>query len=73
MELLDGIFKMEYMKDNVSKEKKKDLEDFYIMMAHFIKDTGFKTNMKVMEKKLLNVKMSMKEIGNMAKKMETES
>jgi len=69
MELLDGIFKMEYMKDNVSKEKKKDLEDFYIMMAHFIKDTGFKTNMKVMEKKLLNLKMCMKVNGKKEKKM----
>ena len=43
MELQDGIFKMEYMKDSVFKEKKKDLEDFCIVMAHFIKDTGFKT------------------------------
>jgi hypothetical protein len=29
--------------------------------------------MKVMEKKLLNVKMSMKEIGNMVKEMGLES
>jgi len=73
MELLDGILKMEYMKDSVFKEKKKGLEDFYIMMAHFIKVNGFKTYKKVMEKKSLNVKMCMKEIGNMAKKMVLEN
>ena len=43
MELQDGILKMEYMKDSVFKEKKKGLEDFCIVMAHFIKDIGFKT------------------------------
>ena len=43
MELQDGTLKMEYMKDSVSKEKKKDLEDFCTLMAHFMKDTGFKT------------------------------
>ena len=49
MESQFGILKMEYIKVSVSKEKKKDLEEFYTQMAHFIKDTGFKTNMNGME------------------------
>ena len=69
MELLDGILKMEYMKDSVSKEKKKGLEDFYIVMAHFIKGNGFKTNMKDKEKKCVQTMMCMKVNGKMEKKM----
>jgi len=37
---------MAYMMDFVSKEKNKDLEDLYLMMANFIKDTGLMTNKK---------------------------
>ena len=43
MESQIGILKMEYIKVSVSKEKKKDLEEFYTLMAHFIMETGFKT------------------------------
>ena len=45
-ELQDGFIIMAYMMDFVSKEKNKDLEDLYLMMANFIKDTGLMTNKK---------------------------
>ncbi len=51
--LLDGIINMGYMKDNAWKEKKKVMEDYYLLMVVFIKDIGNKTNKKEKGQKLI--------------------
>ena len=60
------------MKDSVSKEKYKDLEDFCTAMARFIKDNGFKTYSKGKENILINAKKCMKVNGKMEKKKDSE-
>ena len=68
--------KMGYMKDNSSKEKKKVLEDLYIIMTvlayFYIKDNGNKTKKKDREQKLEN-KDNLKGFGNKIKKMGPEN
>jgi hypothetical protein len=71
-ELQDGIFKMEYMKECVSKVECKDLEDFYTAMALSIKDTGFKDYTMGKENILINIKKCMKVNGKMEKKNDSE-
>ena len=72
-ELQDGIFmKQEFMRDNVSKEEKKDLEDFYTAMERFIKDTGIQDYTMGKENMLINAKTCMKVNGKMEKEKGSE-